>query len=221
MAVPTAWTRDRGDGYSVGQKTPARTEPFRERIGGPLQKRTTGTAIQQHREAGVALYIDMEDFERLGATLDKMAQQLAGPVAPKQMRDYWKAIGSDVQTEAAGRAPRSGRTGKTQWSKGSYTYPGKRGIFKTKTAVKVKPWRNGMGVWFNLGGGKSKFGPYINVVGKFATFNVRRKASGTVKLEARPWLIDAINAVGPKAGKGYVKLLQKAMETEIQRGQRK
>ena len=172
--------------------------------------------------------MDVKEIEAVGKSLSKIGaksgQKVAGALTASQAKEFWRGpVKRLISSEARKRAPASGLKGKAVWRKGPYKYEGKHGLFRLKAAaVQAGPFKSGVGSYFSLGGRKTKFGPYAGVVGKFATFNVRRRPGGkAVKEAARPWLIDAINASGRRAGSAYVKLIENAIQTEIDKGVRR
>ena len=194
--------------------------------------------------------IELSEFEPgLTKALDKIAaksgDKQVGMITSAQAKALWRAIRVPVAKEAIRRAPASGKKGEYLWTAGGGKwYPAKHGAFKTMTAYRVSPWKSGEGAWFSLGGGRSKYGTMTNVIGKFRTFGCKpSKSSGSslvatlhkyeaanpwyrtkrkaAKGQEYPWLLDAVRAVGPFAGRQYVKLLEKAIQVEIEKGVRR
>ena len=180
------------------------------------------------------LGMETKEIEAVGKSLSKIAsrsgsgqQQLSAPgLSKQQTRQFWRGpVKSLIAGEAAKRGPASGKKGRAVWTKHAggtrYSYEGKHGIFRLKSAIQAQAFRSGTGSFFSLGGKRTKFGPYVGVVGKFATFGVRRRPGGkSVKGAPYPWLIDAINASGGKVGAAYVRLIEEAIQTEIDKGVR-
>ena len=175
------------------------------------------------------LSFDISDLEpRLTNALDKIASKTGekgkpGHLTSQQGKAFWRGVVKPmVAKEAVLRAPSSGRKGVAIWKKGPYSYKGRHGALKLVGSVRAQPFKSATGAYYPLGGGKTELSKYVGIVGKFATWNVRRTKGGkAIKLEARPWLLDAIDVVGEKAGEKYVKLLEKVIQAEIEKGLRR
>ena len=178
--------------------------------------------------------MDVKTLEQFDKSLKKLSDQglrgRTGGLSKTQVKGFWNRAATAAKSEAVKRAPKSGKTGETYWTKKkagtgaggtTYRYQGKHGWFKQKGSIRHKAWKTGQGVTLTLSGkSKNVDSEYTHVVGNFATWNVRRTAGGRSKtLNARPWLVEGINAVGPRTGRQYTKLISDSLQTEIQKGQ--
>lgn len=188
-------------------------------------------AYYANRRDSLGMSMETKEIEAVGKSLSKIASRqggkVAGSLSNQQAQQFWRGPArSLIAGEAAKRGPASGKKGKAVWTKHAsgkhYIYLGKHGIFRQKQAIQAAAFKSGTGSYFSLGGKRTKFGDYVGVVGKFATFGVRRRPGGkSVKVAPYPWLIDAINASGGKVGDAYVRLIEEAIQTEIDKGVRK
>ena len=179
----------------------------------------------------VGMSFDVKEIDAVGKSLSKIGarsgRQVQGALTAAQAKSFWRGPAKKlVAREAVRRAPRSKLTGKAVWTRGKggkkRSYVGKHGAFKLQSSVQSSPFGTGTGSYFSLGGKRTKFGPYIGVVGKFPTFGARRAAGGgSVKVAPNPWLIDAINASSGRIGAAYVRLIEEAIQTEIDKGVRR
>ena len=188
--------------------------------------------------------MDIKTLEQFDKSLKKLSEQglrgRTGGLSKAQVKGFWNRAATAAKTEAVKRAPASGKSGKAEWTKGSahgftaflprdqqqkhirlYEYKGEHGWFRKKGSIRHRAWKTGQGVTLTLSGKSTKVDKaYTHVVGNFATWNVRRMAGGKSKtLNVRPWLVEGINAVGPRIGRQYTKLISDSLNTEIKKGQ--
>ena len=151
----------------------------------------------------------------------------------RQMKSYWGAVGRDIVRSALPSAPKSGKTGKSEWSKSvttggfklntqRYRYEGKHGDLGKRLAYTVKPFRTGKGVRVIIGDpkpGASSQKKLAGIVGNMAVHNVKRLAGGTAKKGTqRDWVGDANRRTTPKHAKGLVELYHRSQVNQIKPG---
>lgn len=157
-----------------------------------------------------------------GAALDRAVSKglvKYSALSLAQMKAVWRHGGKEIVRLSRATAPVSGRKGPVVWRHKGFSYEGKHGDIGRAIGYSVSPYRSGKGVRVGIGPLTRRAGPrkrLAGIVGRFATFNVRRTPGRGAKVgPRRDWVGDAARRLGMRQARTLVEAHHRAAKATV------